>query len=191
MRRPYALSSAQVCSPHSHLNIRTVRPFRGLSIVRSSAGFSPQWLHVRTGLGSKLEKTSFLNSLLMSKSPASRSGRTCKLQSEHSFQKNRPAPHFRMAARCGPTSPAYRLTKSHLPAIGRPLLSATCLNRPRCSSRRLSALQRIPDSGRTASRVRNVPGHKVAALQPAARGQEPRERKPADRKALAGLRAPS
>src|ERR1700726_3821928 len=39
--------------------------------------------------------------------------------------------------------------------------------------------------------VRFVPTHKVAALQPAARGQEPRERKPADRKALAGLRAPS
>src|SRR5712675_1410158 len=31
--------------------------------------------------------------------------------------------------------------------------------------------------------------HKVAALQPAARGQEPRGRKPAERTALAGLRA--
>jgi hypothetical protein len=37
----------------------------------------------------------------------------------------------------------------------------------------------------------NMPKHKVAALQPAARGQEPRDRKPAERKALAGLRAPS
>ena len=35
------------------------------------------------------------------------------------------------------------------------------------------------------------PLHKVAALQPAARGQEPRGRKPAERTALAGLRAPS
>jgi hypothetical protein len=72
LRRPYALSSVQRCSPHWHLNMRTVRPFRGLSMVRSSAGFSPQWLHVRTGLGSKLEKTSFLNSLAMSQSPAVR-----------------------------------------------------------------------------------------------------------------------
>jgi hypothetical protein len=39
--------------------------------------------------------------------------------------------------------------------------------------------------------LRFVPWHKVAALQPAARGQEPRDRKPAERKALAGLRAPS
>jgi hypothetical protein len=42
-----------------------------------------------------------------------------------------------------------------------------------------------------ARHVRLVPTHKVAALQPAARGQEPRDRKPAERKALAGLRAPS
>jgi hypothetical protein len=39
--------------------------------------------------------------------------------------------------------------------------------------------------------VRLVPMHKVAALQPAARGQEPRDRMPAEREALAGLRAPS
>src|SRR5260221_3108954 len=38
--------------------------------------------------------------------------------------------------------------------------------------------------------VRKVPEHKVAALQPAARGQEPRDRKPAERKPLAGLRDP-
>ena len=62
---PYALSSDQVCSPHAHLNMRTVRPFWGLSILRSSVGFSPQLVHVRTGLGSKLEKTSFLNSSFM------------------------------------------------------------------------------------------------------------------------------
>jgi hypothetical protein len=31
--------------------------------------------------------------------------------------------------------------------------------------------------------IRAVPTHKVAALQPAARGQEPRDRKPAERKA--------
>ena len=63
--KPQALSSAQLCSPHSHLNIRTVRPFTGLSIVRISAGFALQLLHVRIGLGSKLEKTSFLNSSFM------------------------------------------------------------------------------------------------------------------------------
>src|SRR3954469_18886212 len=33
--------------------------------------------------------------------------------------------------------------------------------------------------------LRFVPQHKVAALQPAARGQEPRDRKPAERTALA------
>ena len=33
--------------------------------------------------------------------------------------------------------------------------------------------------------------HKVAALQPLRGGQEPRGRKPAERTALAGLRAPS
>jgi hypothetical protein len=63
------LSSAQLCSPHLHLNMRTVRPFRGLSIVRSKAGFSPQLLHAGTRLGSKLEKTSFLNSSLMRNCP--------------------------------------------------------------------------------------------------------------------------
>jgi hypothetical protein len=67
--KPYSLPSVQRCSPHWHLNMRTVRPFRGLSMVRSSAGFSPQWLHSRTGLGSKLEKTSFLNSLFMTPIP--------------------------------------------------------------------------------------------------------------------------
>jgi hypothetical protein len=57
----YALSSDQVFSPHSHLNIRTVRPLWGLSIFKRSLGLSPHW-HVGTGFGSKLEKTSFLNS---------------------------------------------------------------------------------------------------------------------------------
>jgi hypothetical protein len=72
-------------------------------MVRTSAGFSPQWLHVRTGLGSKLEKTSFLNSLFMSQSPAVQ-GRTGKLQSEHSFPKNIPAPRFRMERFVNPKS---------------------------------------------------------------------------------------
>jgi hypothetical protein len=58
----YALSSDDVCSPHSHLNMRTLRPFVGLSIDRTMAGFLSHWLHVRIGLGSKLEKNSFLNS---------------------------------------------------------------------------------------------------------------------------------
>ena len=52
LRRPYFLSSAQVCSPHSHLNMRTVRPFRGLSMDRTGAGLLPQWLHDLIGLGS-------------------------------------------------------------------------------------------------------------------------------------------
>jgi hypothetical protein len=67
LRAPYTLSSDHVCSPHSHLNMRTVRPLWELSIVRTSAGFLSHWLHVRIGLGSKLENTSFLNSLLMIK----------------------------------------------------------------------------------------------------------------------------
>jgi hypothetical protein len=67
--KPQALSSAQLCSPHSHLNIPTVRPFTGLSIVRTSAGLALQLLHVRIGWGSKLEKTSFLNSSFMSTCP--------------------------------------------------------------------------------------------------------------------------
>jgi hypothetical protein len=68
-QRSYPLSSDQVCSPHLHLNMRTVRPFREFSMVRTCAGFSPQSLHVRIGLGSKLEKTSFLNSLSMDSPP--------------------------------------------------------------------------------------------------------------------------
>jgi hypothetical protein len=40
--RPYSLSSRQVCSPQLHLNMRTVLPLVGLSIVRTSPGFSPQ-----------------------------------------------------------------------------------------------------------------------------------------------------
>src|SRR4051794_26232505 len=67
LRRPYCLSWDHVCSPHSHLNMRTVRPFTGLSIVRTVAGFLPQMPHALIGLGSKLEKTSFLNSSLTSK----------------------------------------------------------------------------------------------------------------------------
>ena len=39
-----------------------------------------------------------------------------------------------------------------------------------------SGLTRIPDSSRTSRRVGNVPTHEVAALQPAAREQEPRGR---------------
>ena len=61
----YALSSDHVCSPHSHLNMRTVRPLWGLSIVLTKAGFLSHWLQALNGAGSKLEKTSFLNSLLM------------------------------------------------------------------------------------------------------------------------------
>src|SRR5271156_5733557 len=52
-------------------------------------------------------------------------------------------------------------------------------------------LPRTTDITRPRQHVSEVPKHKVAALQPAARGQEPRERKPDESKALAGLRAPS
>jgi hypothetical protein len=48
----YALSSDQVCSPHSHLNMRTVRPLWGSSMVRTIAGFLSQELHTLIGLGS-------------------------------------------------------------------------------------------------------------------------------------------
>ena len=37
--RRQALPSDQVCSPHSHLNMRTVCPLSGLSMVRIIAGF--------------------------------------------------------------------------------------------------------------------------------------------------------
>jgi hypothetical protein len=42
--------------------MRTVRPVLGVSIFRRSLGFLPQLLHAGIGFGSKLEKTSFLNS---------------------------------------------------------------------------------------------------------------------------------
>jgi hypothetical protein len=45
--------------------MRTVRPLWGLSIVLTKAGFLSHWLQALNGAGSKLEKTSFLNSLLM------------------------------------------------------------------------------------------------------------------------------
>src|SRR5258708_18436079 len=54
-----------------------------------------------------------------------------------------------------------------------------------------SGLPLKADIARCSWHVANVPKHKVAALQPAARGQEPRGRKPVERTALAGLRAPS
>jgi hypothetical protein len=49
----------------------------------------------------------------------------------------------------------------------------------------------MTDTTKHERHVGKVPKHKVAALQPAARGQEPRGRKPVERTALAGLRAPS
>jgi hypothetical protein len=61
--------------------MRTVRPFWVLSIFRMSLGFSPQWLHAGRGLGSKLEKTSFLNSLFIKSLAGDEAGD--KLQSEH------------------------------------------------------------------------------------------------------------
>src|SRR4051812_48876459 len=80
----YCLSSVQVCSPHSHLNMRTVRPFTVLSIVRIMSGFLPQMPQALTGLGSYLEKTSFLNSSLIRKPRVG--GSSDKLQSEHLFR---------------------------------------------------------------------------------------------------------
>jgi hypothetical protein len=59
------------------------------------------------------------------------------------------------------------------------------------AARATSGLPPLATELRTSQVVRFVPTHKVAALQPAARGQEPRDRKAAERKALAGLRAPS
>jgi len=63
--------------------------------------------------------------------------------------------------------------------------------RKSCRAFLISVLPSTADIRRRDGHVRRVPGHKVAALQPAARGQEPRGRKPAERTALAGLRAPS
>jgi hypothetical protein len=54
-----------------------------------------------------------------------------------------------------------------------------------------SGLPRSTDILWLSRKVGFVPTHKVAALQPAARGQEPRDRKPAERTALARLKAPS
>jgi hypothetical protein len=54
-----------------------------------------------------------------------------------------------------------------------------------------SGLTRRTNIVRLLRHVGLVPRHKVAALQPAARGQEPRGRKPAERTMLASLRAPS
>src|SRR6266478_136407 len=49
-----------------------------------------------------------------------------------------------------------------------------------------SGLPRTTDIIRAARLVRKVPTHKVAALQPAAREQEPRGRHPVERTAMAG-----
>jgi hypothetical protein len=77
----YVLSLDHVCSPHSHLNMRTVRPFCELSIVRTKTGFLSQWPHTGTGLGSKRENTSFLKSLFMDSRPPLNT----KYQSEQLF----------------------------------------------------------------------------------------------------------
>src|SRR5258708_20277337 len=53
-----------------------------------------------------------------------------------------------------------------------------------------SALPSNSDIARRSRHFAFVPTHKVAALQPAAREQEPRGRKPAERTALAGFKAP-
>jgi hypothetical protein len=58
-------------------------------------------------------------------------------------------------------------------------------------ARCMSGIPLVAAVAKTSQIASFVPEHKVAALQPAARGQEPRDRKPAERKALAGLRAPS
>src|SRR5260370_18279600 len=64
------------------------------------------------------------------------------------------------------------------------------LRRTQCEQRS-SGLPLKADIAQYSRHVSKVPKHKVAALQPAARGQEPRGRKPAERTALAGLRAPA
>lgn len=60
--RTYSLFSVQVCAPHSHLNMRTILPFCGFSILNTDLGFLPHSPQGFAGLGSKLEKTSFLKS---------------------------------------------------------------------------------------------------------------------------------
>jgi hypothetical protein len=61
----------------------------------------------------------------------------------------------------------------------------------RCYGTSMSAPPSTADIRQGNGYVSFVPKHKVAALQPAARGQEPRGRKPAEKTALAGLRAAS
>jgi hypothetical protein len=46
----YSESEAQVCSPHWHLNMRTMRPFAESSIVLTSWGWAPQRLHLRPSI---------------------------------------------------------------------------------------------------------------------------------------------
>ena len=67
--------------------MRTVRPLRELSIARTKTGFLAQWLHAGTGLGSKLENTSFLKSTFMARRPAVK--HSTKYQSEQLFLSTR------------------------------------------------------------------------------------------------------
>src|SRR6266852_8427372 len=74
-----------------------------------------------------------------------------------------------------------------LPNATAPHLDSTKLRRTQCEQMS-SELPLEADIAQHTRHVSKVPLHKVAALQPAARGQEPRGRKPAERTALAGLR---
>ena len=67
--------------------MRTVRPLRELSIARTKTGFLSQWLHAGTGLGSKLENTSFLKSTFMARRAAVK--HSTKYQSEQLFLSTR------------------------------------------------------------------------------------------------------
>lgn len=95
--RAYSFSSVQVCAPHSHLNMRTILPFCGLSIFKTERGFLPHSSQGLTGFGSKPGNTSFLKS--RSTAVTTPSSDT-KYHSAHSFQKlMSPEEYFELAER--------------------------------------------------------------------------------------------
>src|SRR6267154_227002 len=92
--------------------------------------------------------------------------------------------------RCGPPESRCCGADSDCALRATPRPERATLRRTQCEQMS-SELPLKADIAHYGRHVSKVPTHKVAALQPAARGQEPRGRKPAERKALAGLRAPS
>jgi hypothetical protein len=112
------LDSVHVCAPHWHLNMRTILPFCGFSIFSTERGVLPHSPHGLTGLGSKLENTSFLKSRSTATTkPLSDS----KYHSAHSFQMMNPDEYLRLAERYTKALEAANdaFTRHHLEAMER------------------------------------------------------------------------